>query len=97
MNISNLISALLLSLSFFVGASEALAQQRDPDAEKTHALMTPQEQELYQKAKKRLYPGGKDEESLRVQSQLPTVTRKMAPAQEAPTEEPEEHQESSTD
>ncbi len=84
MKIIILISTLFLALG--VWAAE--------DAKQTHALMTAQEQEIYQKAKKRLYPGGKDEESLQVQSQLPVVTRKMGPSQEAPTEEPEEHQES---
>ncbi len=74
----------------------ARAASEEP-AQKTHALMTQEEQELYQKAKKRLYPGGKDEDSLKVQSQLPLVSRKMAPVQDAPTEEPEEHQESQTD
>lgn len=55
----------------------------------THALMTAQEQETQMRAKKRLYPGGKDEESLKVQGQLPTVTRKMGPTTDAPSEEPE--------
>ena len=56
----------------------------------THALMTPAEQEIRIRAKKRLYPGGKDEESLKVQAQLPTVVRRMAPTTEAPTDEPAE-------
>jgi len=79
-----LISTLFLALG--AAAAEEPVQ--------AHALMTLEEQALYQKAKKRLYPGGKDEESLKVQSQLPVVTRKMGPSQEAPSEEPEEHQES---
>jgi hypothetical protein len=83
MKIMILISAMFLAIG--VWAAE--------DVKQTHALMTPQEQEIYQKAKKRLYPGGKDEESLQVQSQLPVITRKMGPSQEAPSEEPEEHQE----
>lgn len=37
-----------------------------------------------QKARKRLYPGGRDEESLRVQIQMSQPTRKMGPATEAP-------------
>ena len=63
----------------------------------THALMTPQEQEIQMRAKKRLYPGGKDEESLKVQTQLPVVTRRMVPVTEAPVEEPAETTEPSTD
>jgi hypothetical protein len=63
---------------------------RAAEPEQTHALMTPEEQALYQKSKKRLYPGGKDEDSLKVQPQLAPVTRKMGPTQDAPLEE--EHQ-----
>jgi hypothetical protein len=83
---------ILISTLFWAGL--ALAES----SSHTHVLMTPEEQALYQKTKKRLYPGGKDEDSLQVQSQLPQVSRKMAPAQEAPAgEEPEEHQESTAD
>lgn len=53
----------------------------------THALMTPQEQEIHTRAKMRTYPGGKDEDSLKVQSQLPQVSRKMGPTTEAPQDE----------
>lgn len=56
------------------------------DAQGTHALMTPEEQDIHLRAKKRLYPGGRDEDSLKVQSQLPQATRKMGPATEAPEE-----------
>lgn len=55
--------------------------------QQTHALLTAQEQEIRTRAQKRLYPGGRDEESLKVQSQLPQVTRKMGPAAEAPVDE----------
>lgn len=71
----------LLILGIIIGASLVQAAPED------QALMTPQEQEMRSKAKKRLYPGGKDEEPLKVQTQLPTVTRKMAPATDAPIEE----------
>jgi hypothetical protein len=37
-----------------------------------------------QKARQRLYPGGRDEEPLRVQIQMSQPTRKMGPATEAP-------------
>jgi hypothetical protein len=49
-------------------------------------LMSPEEQKYLQMARKRVYPGGSDEESLKVQAQLPVPTRKMAPATEAPEE-----------
>ena len=57
------------------------------DVPQTHALMAPEEQEIYMRARKKLYPGGRDEDPLKVQSQLPQVTRKMAPVTEAPVEE----------
>lgn len=57
------------------------------DAPQAHALMTPEEQEIHTRAQKRLYPGGRDEDPLKVQSQLPQVTRKMGPATEAPAED----------
>jgi hypothetical protein len=37
------------------------------------------EAEIAQKAKKRQYPGGKDESDLKVQSQMSNPPRKMAP------------------
>ncbi len=57
------------------------------EADQTHALMTSEEQEIHQRAKKRTYPGGRDEEILQVQSQLQPANRKMAPATEAPAED----------
>jgi len=53
-----------------------------------HVLMTAQEQQIHNIAKKRLYPGGRDEESLKVQSQLPLITRKMTPATQMPVDDP---------
>jgi hypothetical protein len=38
--------------------------------------------EASQKAKKRLYPGGRDEEDLKVQAQLPSPSRKLSPQAE---------------
>jgi hypothetical protein len=59
-------------------------------ASAVNPLLTPQETELRQKAKKRIYPGGRDEESLTVQTQLTAPVRKQSPASEAaPDEEPE--------
>ncbi len=54
----------------------------------SHALLTPEEQEIRNRAKKKLYPGGRDEDPLKVQAQLPQATRKMGPATEAPEPEP---------
>lgn len=77
------ISVVMIMALSFLDLSQAMAAE---STGQTHALMTPQEQEIRMRAKKRLYSGGKDEESLKVQAQLPTVTRKMAPTTEAPEE-----------
>lgn len=52
-------------------------------------LLTQQENEIRQKAKKRVYPGGRDEEPLKVQAQIVAPTRKMAPSTEPEPEEPD--------
>lgn len=56
-----------------------------------HVLMTPYELEVQDIARKRLYPGGRDEEPLKVLSQLPQPVRKMGPATEAPEEDAADH------
>ncbi len=61
------------------GKAQAPAENQSP-------LMTAEELKFLDKARKRSYPGGRDEESLKVQAQLPVPTRKMAPATEAPVE-----------
>jgi len=48
------------------------------------------EAEIAQKAKKRLYPGGRDEGDLKVQAQVATPARKFAPQAEIKNEEPAE-------
>lgn len=53
-----------------------------------HPLMTPEEQEIQNRARKKLYPGGRDEEPLKVQEQLSQAVRKVGPASEAPQEDP---------
>jgi|GEM_PF-1241377 hypothetical protein len=47
------------------------------------------EAEIAQKVKKRLYPGGRDESDLKVQSQLTTPARKFAPQTEIQAESAE--------
>lgn len=66
------------------------AQASDEPITGRHALMSPEEIEIKTKAKKRLYPGGQDEESLKVQAQLPAVTRKMSPVTDNPAEDSSE-------
>ncbi len=70
-------------------ATNAPAVDKDSSSE----VLT--EAELRFRIKNRIYPGGKDEEFLKVQSQLIAPTRKMAPVTEAPSE-PEETQETDT-
>jgi hypothetical protein len=48
------------------------------------------EAEIAVKAKKRLYPGGRDEEELKVQAQLTTPVRKVSPQAEVKEEPSEE-------
>jgi hypothetical protein len=57
------------------------------DEPQVHALMTPEEQEIHQRASKKLYPGGRDEDPLKVQAQLPQASRKMGPTTEVQVEE----------
>lgn len=80
------ISVVMIMVLSFLDFSPAMAVE---GTGQPHTLLTPQEQEIRMRAKKHLYLGGKDEESLKVQAQLPTVTRKMAPTTETPSEEPE--------
>lgn len=44
-------------------------------AQETHVLLTPQELEIQERARKRLYPGGVDEQDLKVQQNLNQVTK----------------------
>ncbi len=76
------LAALVLGFGFSsVGfAQEAASAPRYDEAK---------EAEIAVKAKKRLYPGGKDEEELKVQSQLTTPVRKVSPQAEV-REEPSE-------
>jgi hypothetical protein len=55
--------------------------------ERVNPLLTPQEQEIHVRAKKRLYPGGIDEEPLKVQTQLLTPTKKAAVENAEPPED----------
>lgn len=74
-------SKLSILLISGICALEVSAQDANP-------LMSPQEIEIKNIVKKRQFPGGVDEQPLKVQSQLPIVTRKLGPTQEI--EAPEE-------
>lgn len=68
MRLSVLFSSGVLWLLLSSGASSASAQE-------THVLLTPQELEIQDRARKRLYPGGVDEQNLKVQQNLNQVTK----------------------
>lgn len=65
--------------------NEAVAQT-PPEQVRVNPLSSPEEEQIRIRARKRLYPGGKDQENLKVQAQLQAPTRRMTPATEAPTE-----------
>jgi hypothetical protein len=71
-------------LSLLVGLFSLVAHAESSN----HPLMTSEEQEIQARARKKLYPGGRDEEPLKVQEQLAQPVRKIGPATEAPQEDP---------
>ena len=76
----------LLSFSLVVSVTRnAHAQDASGEPQYDEA----REAEIAQKAKKRIYPGGRDEEELKVQAQVVTPVRKVAPQAEV-REEPSE-------
>lgn len=79
-----LVFSLLLSMT----ALNAWSQDGELAAEPQYDEA--REAEIAQRAKKRLYPGGRDEEDLKVQSQVSTPSRKLAPQAELKEETVEE-------
>ncbi|MNK06261.1 hypothetical protein D3C87_241540 [compost metagenome] len=75
------ISSLVLILMTFICIG-AFAQGNTGESQYDEA----KEAEIAIKAKKRLYPGGRDEEDLKVQSQLTTPARKLSPQAEVHVE-----------
>lgn len=74
----------LLSSMVALNAGSQEGEPAGPQYDEAH------EAEITQKAKKRLYPGGRDEEDLKVQSQVSTPIRKLAPQAELKEESVEE-------
>ncbi len=72
---------LAILTSALTAASIATGQTQDAQVDEAR------EAEISQKVKKRLYPGGRDEEDLRVQAELVTPSRKMAPQAEVKEED----------
>lgn len=68
-------------LALLVGFSAVADEVRSPQAENDR------DEEVAVRAKRRLYPGGADENELKVQEPLPVPVRKVAPVVEEPREE----------
>ncbi len=78
---------LMVLLMFFAGFAQTTLAQQPSSAP---VVDEARDAELIQKAKKRLYPGGRDEEDLRVQAELVTPNRKISPQAEVKEEPAEE-------
>lgn len=70
------------SILLGLGGHQALAQEAGSNLAGRH-YDEAKEAEIDQKARRRLYLGGKDESDLKVQSPLITPSRKMTPTGEA--------------
>lgn len=79
--------AFLFILGFSLPQTFA-ADSSAKDGQGSHALMSPEEQAIRNKAKRKLYPGGRDEEPLTVQEELPQAVRKVGPALEVIEDDP---------
>jgi len=79
-SISNLYCNLVFGIILSLGSLPALANDNVTGGASN--LMSNEERLIQQKAHQRAYPGGIDEEPLRVQAQLPSASRKMQPATE---------------
>ncbi|UOF02874.1 hypothetical protein [Bdellovibrio reynosensis] len=77
---------LLFFLLVFTVVPHAWSQEENSEP----AFDEAKEAEIAMKAKKRLYPGGRDEEELKVQAQVSTPVRKVAPQAELKEDEPAE-------
>lgn len=73
----------LIILSFSAVPFKVLASETGPSIRQES-----DETLIKQRAKKKLYPGGVDEEALKVQSQTPIITRKMGPTEEVEVSQP---------
>lgn len=77
---------LVLALSCTFGAAAHAVEEVPAGSQYDEA----KEAEIAKAAKKRDYPGGRDESDLKVQSQVVTPVRKLAPQAELKNEEPAE-------
>lgn len=73
---------ILFSVIFVLGLSAPVFAADEKAGQGSHALMSQEELALRNKAKRKLYPGGRDEEPLTVQEELPQAVRKIGPALE---------------
>lgn len=84
MNVKN--SLLVFSILTLGALSQVQAQEVPAGSQYDEA----KEAEIEMKAKKRLYPGGRDEGDLKVQAQVITPVRKLAPQAEVKEESSDE-------
>jgi hypothetical protein len=82
----NLKNSLLVFSIFSLGALSLAHAQQEAGSQYDEA----KEAEIEVKAKKRLYPGGRDEGDLKVQAQVITPVRKLAPQAEVKEESADE-------
>ena len=76
-------------LAFVLSVAAALPHQVLADLGRTEEEIEAYEKEIAERVRTRRFPGGPDEEDLRVQRPLPTVARKLSPAAEAERAEAE--------
>lgn len=82
---------LCVFLLISMGAQSAWSQEESSGEQLDEAQYDEaKDAEISMKARKRLYPGGRDEEDLKIQAQLATPTRKLAPQAEVKDEPVEE-------
>lgn len=76
----------LMALATFVGAVAFGSAARAEEVLAGSVYNEKNEAEIIQQARRRIYPGGRDEGELAVQPQMITPTRKITPQAEAPAE-----------
>jgi hypothetical protein len=75
-----------LFIFLFLGASVCSAATPEDTTMMAQNMDPIFDEQIQEKVKRRIYPGGQDESDLKVQVQVVTPVRKMAPVMEEPTE-----------
>jgi hypothetical protein len=84
------ISILIFSVISFSWPSASMGQIQSVPIDDPSEQKTDEEKRLIERARQRKYLGGSDEEPLKVQDQLPTITRRGASLLEQEPPEPED-------